>query len=274
MDWSGHLKAELRERAARWVDMSRAVSYNSHGLPGTVLFPAQSDSHGNFFGEAWSAIAASSSWSGRLGKAHSQSRHLPQEHRAEAKELDSSNSSDALLMNCFCYPGAAVRLAAAIGASPVGARPEFGVSGYVRLTGGAQDTTELDMVLGDTIVEAKLTERDFTARPKHRVLRYADLTTVFDVDLLPGDVDSFSGYKLIRNVLAAAQHERRLVVLIDLRRPALLHEWWAVHSAIRSGEMRVQCQLRFWQEIAKAAEPAHQKLLEVKYGLWRRERVV
>jgi hypothetical protein len=182
-------------------------------------------------------------------------------------ELDSTNSSDALLMNCFCYPGAAFKAAAVLGSSPADAVPEFGFMPRVALTGGDEDETEVDMRLGDTLIEAKLTEADFTSRPKAHVLRYKRLNDVFDCDLLPGDTASFSGYQLIRNVLAADQLDLRLIVLIDFRRPHLLQEWWHVHGAIREGQLRQRCGVRFWQQVAAAFDPVHRKLLEQKYGI-------
>jgi hypothetical protein len=156
--------------------------------------------------------------------------------------MDSTNSSDALLMNCFCYPGAARRAVGVLEFSPADAVPEFGFMPGVALAGGIDDETEVDMRLDDTLIEAKLTEADFTSRPKVHVLRYKALNDVFDVDLLPGDPDSFSGYQLIRNVLAAAQLDLRLVVLIDSRRPDLLQEWWTVHAAIKEGRVRGRCE--------------------------------
>jgi hypothetical protein len=182
-----------------------------------------------------------------------------------ARFFDSSNSSDALLMNCFCYPGASVRLARTIGAFQADAKPQFGYPGRVHLSDGSTDDTELDMPMGGTIVEAKLTERDFTSRPKAHVRRYAALDEVFDIDCLPAVGERFHGYQLIRNVLAAEQHNKALIVLLDYRRPDLLDQWWQVHSAISSSALRKRCWVRFWQQLAAAADPPHRELLKQKY---------
>ena len=61
--------------------------------------------HGNFLDASYRAICRNPEWARRLQKAHSQRQALPEERRAEAMELDSCTSSDALLMNVFCYPG-------------------------------------------------------------------------------------------------------------------------------------------------------------------------
>jgi len=77
-------------------------------------------------------------------------------------ELDSVNSSDALLMNIFCHPGvvadgalspAVARLLGVEEAS----QPCFGINPRVPLRSGRLDRTEIDMHLGDLFVEAKLT---------------------------------------------------------------------------------------------------------------------
>jgi hypothetical protein len=182
-------------------------------------------------------------------------------------ELDSSSSSDALLMNCFCFPGAPQRILEKLQVASVKEEPDFGFLAKVSLADGTDDATEVDMRVGDLLVEAKLTEKDFTSRPREHVLRYRDLEKVFDVDALPGDDDSFRGYQLIRNVLAAVQHKASFAVFLDQRRPDLIQEWWAVHSAISSVEVRRRCGFRTWQEIAAASPSDLRRFLEGKYGV-------
>jgi hypothetical protein len=267
LNWSQFLKSQLRAHAEAWTSATSAHSYNSNGDPGTILYSSSGEGHGNFIPAAWKVICADGDWIDRTTKRHSQSRHLPLQYQETALEMDSSNSSDALLMNIFCYPGAASRLAPILGATPVDAKPKFGVPGEVRLVDGKVDATEIDMVLGDTIVEAKLTEKDFTVRPKAHVLRYAAFLELFDDSRLLTPRDEYFGFQLIRNVLAAAQSDRRLVVIIDMRRPDLLQEWWQVHGAIRDLSVRSRCFVRFWQELAAEALPDHRKALDLKYGL-------
>jgi hypothetical protein len=59
----------------------------------------------------YTAIAANSDWMRRFDKVHAQAaRSLPKPQLDPARrwrELDSSMSSDALLMNIFCTPGVA-----------------------------------------------------------------------------------------------------------------------------------------------------------------------
>ena len=126
--------------------------------------------------------------------------------------------------------------------------------------------TELDMRAGKVIFESKLTETDFTERPRAHVERYRGLSEVFDVSVLPQTEVAFQGYQLIRNVLAAAAHGYHFVLLCDGRRPDLLHEWWQVHAAIRTAQLRARCRFLLWQEVADACPAPLQEFLHVKYG--------
>jgi hypothetical protein len=118
MVWPSLLRDQLRERARTWAERQGVPAYESLGNPATVLFQKslRGEFHGSFFKETWAVIKANSDWSLRLGKPHSQRDALPVEYQTSAMELDSSNSSDALLMNCFSYPGASVRFASVLGA--------------------------------------------------------------------------------------------------------------------------------------------------------------
>ena len=186
-NWVSKLRVELSQRARDFAATQDVAWYESLGGPPTTLFPADPSTsrHGNFIDLSYRAILANPPWAERLGKAHSQRRALPEDRRADARELDSCNSSDALLMNCFCYPAAAAQIFQRLLPSLPTGRPEFGVAGNVPLQDGSSDTTELDMQAGGVIFESKLTETDFTARPRAHVERYRDLSEAFDVTVLP-----------------------------------------------------------------------------------------
>jgi hypothetical protein len=123
----------------------------------------------------------------RFDKIHAQGRALPKaESGRKWRELDSSMSSDALLMNVFCTPGvagaSAVRRALGVeGDHP----PDFGWKARVPLAGGRFDRTEVDMRWGGLLVEAKLTEGDFQTRVARVVEGYRDFDAVFERELLP-----------------------------------------------------------------------------------------
>ncbi len=127
-NWQRRLRDDLRDRAQKWAAQSGLPFYMSEGDPPTVLFKTTPDgtAHGNFHPLSWQAIMRRAAWSSRLAKPHSQRDALPADKRASAKELDSSNSSDALLMSCFCFPGAADLIPTKLGLPYLAEVPEFG----------------------------------------------------------------------------------------------------------------------------------------------------
>jgi hypothetical protein len=158
----------------------------SYGDPPVVVYAPEGERHGNFFDPAYAAILGDPGWMRRFDKIHAQAaRNLP---RAERKwrELDSSMSSDALLMNVFCSPGVADSplLRSVLGVED-GAAPVFGWRARVPLCNGRFDRTEVDMRFGSLLVEAKLTEGGFQTRAAPIVESYSSFEAVFDRDLLP-----------------------------------------------------------------------------------------
>ena len=70
-------------------------------------------------------------------------------------------------------------------ANLVAAKPQFGFKARVPLSNGRGDRTEVDMRLGDLLVEAKLTESDFQRKSAAVVETYRDFKAVFDARDLP-----------------------------------------------------------------------------------------
>jgi hypothetical protein len=66
-----------------------------------------------------------------------------------------------------------------------------------------RDCTEMDMKIGELLVEAKLTESDFQWAIPKQISRYCDLETVFDCSQLHIRNGKYGGYQLIRSTLAA-----------------------------------------------------------------------
>jgi len=149
-----------------------------------VYTPQEDGTHGNFFDPSYAAITARPEWMRRFDKIHAQGCSLPKaEDGRRWRELDSSMSSDALLMNIFCAP-AWPPLRQVLGVDSE-AEPVFGWKARVPLASGRFDRTEVDMRWGGLLVEAKLTEGDFQTRAARIVEGYRDFDTVFDRDLLP-----------------------------------------------------------------------------------------
>ena len=161
-------------------------------------------------------------------------------------ELDSSVSSDALLMNIFCYPRVTSRADFCnILGIEIGSRPEFGFNPRVPLLSRAIERTE----------RAELVEG------------YRDFREVFACRQLPRIGKRYVSYQLIRNILAAYALDLDFCALIDARRPELIEEWYALVCCVRSAELRVRCKVLTWQELAGGLPSALQSFLNVKYGI-------
>jgi len=173
-------------------------------------------------------------------------------------------------MNVFCHPFArrSAPLAQLLGLERI-TELDFGYSPQVPLGDGKGDETEVDLFLGDSLAEAKLTEADFTKKKKSNVERYRDFRTVFDPALLPQNDKEYVGYQLIRNILGAHALRKGFVLLLDSRRPDLLRAFWQVASAIKPAELRARCRFVLWQEIAAIAPRNVWEFLKEKYGIRR-----
>ena len=269
--YAAELRGELSERNIRWAGANNFPHEISLGSTPAVLYREDDTGrHGNFYPSAYRRIVASPGWNHRLKKSHTSARKILLSRDSDRKELDSCNSSDALLMSIFCNhqafrPGG--RLPALLGVD-AGSIPDFGYCPGVPLRNGRVDRTEIDMRLGNLLFEAKLTEHDFQTAPPRLVERYRDFEEVFDIEELPRLGDSFLSYQLIRGVLAAfAGDELRFGVICDARRPDLIGDWYRVLQCVRLPAFRCRLMLLTWQEIATASPRSLQRWLDQKYGI-------
>jgi hypothetical protein len=278
----------------------------SYGAFPVIVYAPEVTKHGNFFDAAYAAIVERSEWMRRFDKVHAQGRSLPKMER-RWRELDSSMSSDALLMNVFCTPevfeSEAVKKMLGV---DVASLPVFGVKARVPLRNGRFDRTEVDMHWGDLLAEAKLTEADFQICERSVIEAYRDFDEVFDRERLPmveiligrrkletefpedysqvevfcepemgrelmtmprKAVEGYASYQLIRNVLAAYAQGASFCVIHDERRPDLREAWFQVMAAVRSAEMRTRLKVLTWQELAGILPDDLQKFLDLKYGI-------
>src|SRR5579863_1574740 len=176
-----------REIAARTRLYARGrLHVESYGGEPVVVYAPEGDRHGNFFDAAYRAICCRPEWHRRFDKVHAQARRALPKAERRWRELDSSMSSDALLMNIFCAPGVIGSPAVAhlLGVDE-SAEPIFGWRARVPLKNGRFDRTEVDLRFGPLLVEAKLTESDFQRCTPGLLAIYRDLEEVFDLDLLP-----------------------------------------------------------------------------------------
>lgn len=262
--------AELRrELSGRNLRLAEGIPHESTcGAVPSVLYQEIDGGHGNFLTASYRRICASRDWSHRLRKCYTGSKRLARSPDRTRRELDCANSSDALLMNVFCYPGVTCRKAVCslLGVEP-GLRPRFGVKPGIPLISGRADRTEIDMSLGHLFVEAKLTEGGFQNARAELVLQYRNLEAVFDVDELSVHDGIFHGYQLIRGVLAAHHKQRSFLVLCDARRSDLREAWYRVLRAVKDCELRPKMAILTWQELSSVLPPKLQTFLAEKYGI-------
>lgn len=265
-------RSDISERARRYA-MAQGVPYClSYGEQSTVCFsPSENNSrHGNFLARSYTAIRANPEWSKRLEKVHTQGRRcLPANERGHWRELDTCVSSDALLMNIFCYPGVRTnsKVLAFLNLQASVPLPEFGYRARVPFINGRLDRTEVDLRIGDLLIEAKLTESDFQSAATNVVFKYRDLTEVFDTQELPQTEKRFCCYQLLRNVLAAYALNCSFCVLIDARRPDLAEAWYSVIRAVRWADLRTRLRIATWQELATVLPTRLRSFLAAKYGI-------
>jgi hypothetical protein len=264
------LRQELIARNSAYAALHLLPHVTSYGELPVVVYQRSECGlhHGNFISASYRAILRRPQWRRRLQKVHSQAgRSLP---AADGlwRELDSSLSSDALLMNIFCYPGVTRRkdVSRTLGLEP-GNLPEFGFMPRIPLISEAVERTEIDMKLGNMLFEAKLTEGDFQIQRAELVEGYRDFKEVFECRQLPRAMRKYVSYQLIRNVLGAHALGMDFCTLLDARRPDLLEDWYSILRCIRSATLRASCKVLTWQELSSCLPSALQNFLSAKYGI-------
>jgi hypothetical protein len=186
--YASQLRQELMARNRAYARGRAHVE--SYGSSPVIVYAPDGFGHGNFFDPAYEAMADRPEWMRRFDKVHAQgARSLPKpqiDPLRRWRELDSSMSSDALLMNIFCTPGVveSAEVCNLLGVEE-NVTPEFGWKARVPLAIGQFDRTEVDMRLGPLLVEAKLTEVGFQTRAAAIVEAYRDFDEVFDRERLP-----------------------------------------------------------------------------------------
>lgn len=264
------LRQELIARNSAYAALHLLPHVTSYGeLPVIVYQKSECGQyHGNFISASYRAILRRPQWRKRLQKVHAQGRRSLPAGDDQWRELDSSLSSDALLMNLFCYPGVTRRkeVLRILGLEP-GNLPEFGFMPRVPLISEAIERTEIDMKLGNLLFEAKLTEADFQIQRAELVEGYRDFKEVFECRQLPRASKKYVSYQLIRNVLAAHALSMGFCILLDARRPDLMEDWYSVVRCVRAATLRARCKVLTWQELASCLPATLQSFLSAKYGI-------
>ncbi|HET9099397.1 MAG TPA: hypothetical protein VFN62_03325 [Acidobacteriaceae bacterium] len=265
-----NLRQELSLRNLQYALSQGYLHELSDGQIPSILFGGDDKGrHGNFHPEAYRRICVNDRWARRLEKVHTAYKRSRLRSNWQWKELDCCNSSDALLMSVFCHPNVldqpAVRALLGIESK---ADPEFGYKPRTPLHKGKRDNTEIDMKIGELLVEAKLTESNFQFASVGLISRYRDLEAVFDVSELPSRNGKQCGYQLIRGALAAFAAGCSFCVLCDARRPDLVESWYRIMRAVLPFELRCRLKLLTWQELAFVLPKDLQQFLSAKYGIF------
>lgn len=258
-----NLRKQLSELAGSYAKKHRLLFDKSPG--GVIIFKKDHNKniHGNFLDSSYDNILGKENWRVRLDKPHPS----PPGRKQEVKELDSCNSSDALLMNIFCHPRIDKwkSLKKLLGLSEIG-EPEFGFLAKVKKNSGQDDATEIDMKLDGILMEAKLTEKDFTKKEKRIVESYDNFKEVFNEELLPQSSEDYLNYQVIRNILAAYERNLSFLLLCDARRPDLVKEFYVTARCVRDDWLRVRCNIVLWQEITQSVGKELRDFLVEKYA--------
>lgn len=203
------LRRDLSARAHALARTQSLLHDISLGTSPAVIFGRDEQGrHGNFHSASYRNICANPAWARRLTKVHTASCRSRARKDWQWMELDSANSSDALLMNIFCHPAVfdgAILAPAVANLLNIDAatQPCFGINPGVPLRTRRSrtnlssdlptklvDRTEIDLHLGNLFLEAKLTESDFQTASPRLIERYRDLETVFNVARLPQKLSS------------------------------------------------------------------------------------
>lgn len=257
--YASNLKQELKSLA-----MNYANKYNlNYTMPvpnSAVIF---TEVQSNFYKKSFTNITNKPNWKERLGKTH------PYFKSRDVKEMQSSNSSDALLMNIFCHPKMSKwkGIAQLFGQSKIkyidfGCKPGIFKNGKPEI-----QRTEIDLIINNRIIcEAKLTEADFTNENKKSVEAYDKFEDIFQKVFLEQTVTEYKNYQLIRNILLAEQKHMPFYLLCDARRPDIFKSFYKTVRCVKDISLRNKCNIIFWQDIIKKVGKNLKDFLAEKYG--------
>ena len=259
MNFSDLLRNQLKRSTHEYIADQKINDDGYEERKSAIIFknPDGSTSNPNFLAQSLEAITNHEDWKQRLAKIHS---HF----KDGTTEMASSNSSDALLMNIFCHP----KFFSWTGPQKyLGFAREEPVFGWNPEIEEGSRNTEVDMLLGDTIYEAKLTESDFTDNEIQGVRdRYPGMDDLFILkDLKTGD--KLKHYQLLRNIYAANKRGKSFRLICDARRPDLIQSLFETTKAIKDYELRNRVGFITWQEIASTVGQELKDFLKLKYGI-------
>jgi hypothetical protein len=222
----------------------------------------------NFHPKSWKKIYEEPLYKKRTKKTHTKTV------TKGLLEMQSSNSSDALAMNIFCFPDFTKWKGSQLLFEVKDFKSiEFGHKPKVKKYDGinfSEDNTEVDVFINESIIiECKLTEEGFYHKQKEEVEKYVDFKNVFHTEKLIQNTESYLNYQLIRNILAAHQIKGQFRLLCDIRRPDLVKSFYQTIRCIKDEHinLRLNCEIIFWQDINKITGKELKTFLREKYGI-------
>ncbi|MGE0084573.1 MAG: hypothetical protein AB7S75_09135 [Desulfococcaceae bacterium] len=251
---SVELKKQIRNLSELYA-VKRNTEINS-SYETAVIFLNIKD---NFFSESFESIEKNEIWKQRLTKRHPNVK--------DTFEMQSSNSSDALLMNIFCHPKISSWKSILNIFNVSRLNPQFGFKAELPKINGIKDKTEIDIAFEDIFAEAKLTEDDFTQKEINIVQEYQGFSDFFDTESLPIRKGKYLHYQIIRNLLAARYWQKRHFLLCDDRRSDLVRSYCEIVSCIKDTAYRTKYKVLFWQEICSSVGQNLKQFLKEKYGI-------
>lgn len=263
------LKQDLIKLAQSYgqINCGNSYAHPNEPITSSLIF---NDIKYSFQEKSWKAINENPLYLKRTYKKHPRVKTK----KSGIFEMQSSNSSDALAMNIFCYPDFSkieeVRKLFKVSAFET---IKFGYKAKVNKTVNntdKKDSTDVDVFLnGNIFIECKLTEGDFTYKENNVVEQYTNFESVFDIGKLQKNKTQtkYKNYQLIRNILAAKQYDGRFILICDMRRPDLAKNFFQTVSCIKNIELRTKCEIIYWQDIAKVVGSELQSFLKFKYGI-------
>ncbi len=254
MEYSNKLKKRIKEKAKILARKHNNIS----GIEKESAF-VFANVEMNFNNKSYDSIQTNDNWKKRLEKRHS---HFDD----DTLEMQSSNSSDALLMNIFCYPKFRIWTGPSklLGFDPnneieFGWNPQF-------INEHSGHKTEIDLKIGNIIFEAKLTESSFTTKNINKIRKYPDFKEIFDErNLIINDKNEVENYQLIRNILTAYKYNYRFLLLVDETRIDLIRSFAKTVFAIKVTELRKKMNFITWQELVNSCGKELKEYITIKY---------
>jgi len=254
---SGKLKKRLKKNALLMCKLNEEINGNER--QSAFIFSNVSMS---FYQPSFAEVIKNPDWVKRINKKHT---HF----KDGTLEMQSSNSSDAILMNIFCNPSISmndslkkyldIKISNSQRDIVFGWNPEFENESNKK-------PTEIDMKIGNHIFEAKLTENSFTKKNVDVLMKYPLINEIFFFKKIEVNQNKqVKNYQLFRNIITAYKYNFKFTILIDETRLDLIKEINNVKEIIKDEDLKARINFMTWQGIVKAFDNEFKNFMKTKY---------